>query len=124
MTITRRLVLILPAAWAVAAMSISTAATIDNDALARHFVARHEAAVRPLETESWRRWWEANITGSDEAFQKKEQIETRLNLLLANRETFTELKAIHARLIADKLLARQIELLYLQYLARSRSIPS
>ena len=74
--------------------------------------------MRPLETRSWHRWWEANITGSDEAFHKKEQIEIRLNLLLANRETFAELKAIHARPIADKLLARQIEVLYLQYLGQ------
>jgi peptidyl-dipeptidase A len=119
MTNPRHLILILPAAWAAAAMSISAAAeTTDNDALARRFVARHEAAVRPLETESSRRWWEANITGSDEAFHKKEEIETRLNLLLANRETFAELKAIHARPIVDKLLARQIEVLYLEYLGQ------
>ena len=79
--------------------------------------------MRPLETESWHRWWEANITGSDEAFHKKEQIEIRLNLLLANRETFAELKAIHARPIADKLLARQIEVLICNTWA-SRSIRS
>src|SRR5271169_2973975 len=67
----------------------------DNDSRARQFVARHEATIRPLEIESGRRWWEANITGSDEAYRKKEEIETRLDLLLANRQTFAELKAIH-----------------------------
>ena len=67
-------------------MNVSSASeTTDNDARHRQFIARHEAAVRPLETESWHRWWEANITGSDEAFHEKEQIEIRLNLLLANR---------------------------------------
>ena len=85
---------------------------------AKQFIARHEAAVRPLETESNRRWWEANTTGSDEAFRKKEEIETRLNLLLANRETFAELKAIHAQPIQDPLVARQIAVLYLQYLGQ------
>ncbi len=119
MTITRNLFIILAAASAVAAMSPSApAAPADNETLARQFVARHEAAVRPLEIESNARWWEANITGSDAAFQKKEEIETRLNLLLANRETFAQLKSIHARPIADKLLARQIEVLYLQYLGQ------
>jgi len=111
---------IVPAALAGVAMIASAAAAEpgDNDARAREFIARHEAAVRPLETESNRRWWEANITGSDEAFRKKEEIETRLDLLLANRETFARLKAIHDQPIGDRLLARQIEVLYLQYLAR------
>ena len=99
-------------------LSSAAAQSPDNDARAKQFIARHEAAVRPLETESNRRWWEANTTGSDEAFRKKEEIETRLGLLLANRETFAELKAIHAQPIADPLLARQIAVLYLQYLGR------
>jgi peptidyl-dipeptidase A len=109
-----------PAVFAGVVMTQSTtlAAAADNDSRARQFIARHEATIRPLETESNRRWWEANITGSDNAFHKKEEIETRLNLLLANRETFAELKAIHVQPIADKLLAREIEVLYLQYLGQ------
>ncbi len=99
-------------------LSTAMAAQPDNDARAKQFIARHEAAVRPLETESNRRWWEANTTGSDEAFRKKEEIETRLNLLLANRETFAELKAIHAQPIHDPLVARQVAVLYLQYLGQ------
>ncbi len=99
-------------------LSTANAQPPDNDARAKQFIARHEAAVRPLETESNRRWWEANTTGSDEAFRKKEEIETRLNLLLANRETFAELKAIHAQPIQDPLVARQIAVLYLQYLGQ------
>ena len=79
---------------------------------------RHETPARPLETESNRRWWEANTTGSDEAFRKKEEIETRLGLLLANRETFAELKAIHAAADPRSAVARQIAVLYLQYLGR------
>ena len=79
-------------------LSTAVAQPPDNDSRAKQFIARHEAAVRPLEIESSRCWWEANTTGSDEAFQKKEEIETRLGLLLANRETFAELKAIqHCR---------------------------
>ena len=84
----------------------------------RQFIARHEATVRPLEIESNRCWWEANTTGSDAAFHKKEEIETRLNLLLANRQTFAELNAIKAQPIRDPLVARQIAVLYLQYLGQ------
>ena len=119
MSISHAFILSTSALLASVAMTRSTAsAAPDNDARARQFIARHEATIRPLETESNRRWWEANITGSDEAFHKKEEIETRLNLLLANHETFAELKAIHAQPIADKLLAREIEVLYLQYLGQ------
>ena len=99
-------------------VSTAVAATKDNDARAKQFIARHEATVRPLELESSRCWWQANTTGSDEAFRKKEEIETRLDLLLANHETFAELKAIRQQPILDPLVARQIAVLYLQYLGR------
>ncbi len=99
-------------------VSTAIAEPKDNDSRARRFIARHEAAVRPLEIESNRCWWEANTTGSDAAFRKKEEIETRLSLLLANRETFAELKAIKQQPIGDPLVARQIAVLYLQYLGR------
>ena len=101
-------------------MMISTALAqqADNDSRATRFVARHEATVRPLEIESSRCWWEANTTGSDEAFRKKEEIETRLDLLLANHEIFAELKAIRQQPIRDPLVAREIAVLYLEYLGR------
>ena len=109
-----------PAVLAGAIMMVSTAIAQqkDNDSRAKRFIARHEAAIRPLEIESNRCWWEANTTGSDAAYQKKEAIETRLDLLLADRETFAELKAIHAQPIRDPLVARQITVLYLEYLGR------
>ena len=56
--------------------------------------------------------------GQRRGLSKKEEIETRLNLLLADRETFAELKAIQAQPIRDPLVARQIAVLYLQYLAQ------
>ncbi len=98
MTTMPRLFLLTLAALAGTIMMASTAFAeqTDNDSRAKRFIARHEAAIRPLEIESSRCWWEANTTGSDAAFQKKEEIETRLDLLLANRETFAELKAIKA----------------------------
>ena len=94
----------------------------DNDALARQFITRHEATIRPLEIDYNRAWWDANTTGRDEAFQKKEQIENRLNLILANRETFKQLKAIKQKPIRDPLVAREIAVLYLQYLGRGKSL--
>ena len=87
-------------------VSAASAEQSDNDSRAQRFIARHEATVRPLEIESNRCWWEANTTGSDAAFQKKEEIETRLNLLLADYATFAELKAIRRQPIGDPLVVR------------------
>ena len=103
------------------AMAVGPAAGDDaagNDARAQRFVQRHEAKIRPLEIESARSWWLANTTGSDEAYRRKQEAETRLDLLLSDRPTFAELASIKSRPIGDPLLARQIAVLYLQYLGR------
>jgi len=90
----------------------------DNDARARAFVARHEATIRPMEIEVGRRWWEANISGKEDVYRQKEKAETELDLRLADPKTFAELKAIKEGKVRDKLLGRQIDMLYLQYLAK------
>jgi peptidyl-dipeptidase A len=94
------------------------AAGEDNGARARQFVAGHEAMVRPLEIEVGRQWWAASTSGKDEDFRKKQEAETRLDLQLADQAVFAQLKEIHQQPIRDRLLARQIEVLYRQYLAR------
>ena len=90
----------------------------DNDARARRFIQEHERAIRPLEIEVGRLWWEASTSGSDEAYRKKQEAETRLDLRLADRGRFSELTAIRGRPIRDPLLARQIAVLYLQAVPR------
>jgi peptidyl-dipeptidase A len=103
------------------AVAVGPAAGYDadgNDARAERFVKRHEAKIRPLEIESARSWWLANTTGSDEAYRRKQEAETRLDLLLSDRRTFAEFKAIKSQAIGDPRLARQIAVLYLQYLGR------
>jgi peptidyl-dipeptidase A len=90
----------------------------DNEARAQKFIANHEAAIRPLEIDVGRRWWAANVSGQDEQYKLKEEAETRLELQLADPKTFAELKAVKEGPLGDPLLARQIQVLYLQYLAR------
>jgi peptidyl-dipeptidase A len=90
----------------------------DNDARARRFIEEHEQTIRPLEVEVNRLWWEANISGGDEPYKKKQDAETRLDLRLADRGRFAELEAIRAKSVCDPLLARQIAVLRLQYLSR------
>lgn len=87
-----------------------------NAAAAREFIAEHEATIRPLEIAVGRAWWEANTTGQDQAFAAKEAAENRLNETLSNPQRFAVLKSLDEAGLADPLLARQIHVLYLQYL--------
>lgn len=89
---------------------------------ARKFVAAHEKKVRPLEITANLAWWYANTTGKDEDFKKKEEAQNRIDEALADRATFKELKEIKdgaaSRPLDDAPLARQIDVLYLQYLEK------
>jgi peptidyl-dipeptidase A len=89
-----------------------------DGARAGRFIQQYEATVRPLEIDANRAAWTANITGKEEDFQRKEAAETKLALSLSNRESFAELKAIKQDGLNDPLLARQISILYLEYLGK------
>ena len=86
----------------------------DVDELAQKLVAEYERDFRPLEVEAGRRWWDANVTGSDMAYQLKQEAENQLDSALADRDRFARLKQCNASKLADPLVARQIRLLYLQ----------
>ncbi|MBX9623035.1 MAG: M2 family metallopeptidase, partial [Gemmataceae bacterium] len=96
------------------------AASAADDAKA--FVADHEARMKPLEVESNIAWWNANTTGRDADFKKKEEAQNKIDAALSDKPTFDKLKAIKAARdkgeLKDPLLARQIDLLYLAYLEK------
>ena len=94
----------------------SIRAAEDGEARAKAFVAMHEATVRPMEIEVSRLWWDANVSGKEDVYRQKEEAETRLQLRLADPKVFAELKAIHDQPLKDPILAREIHVLYLQYL--------
>ena len=86
---------------------------------ARKFVAAHESKVRPLERASNLAWWNANVTGKDEDFDKKIEAQNRIDEALADPEKFRELKEIkESGQIDDPILAREISVLFLQYLEK------
>jgi peptidyl-dipeptidase A len=91
-------------------------------ASARAFIAEYEKTVRPLEIEARLADWKANASGKDEDFKASEEAQNRLDAALADTAKFAVLKGLRAELAkadgADPLVARQIELLYLQYLGR------
>lgn len=92
-------------------------AAASPDEQAKTFIRYYEDQVRPLEIAVNLAWWKANITGKDEDFKAKEEAQNKLDAALSNRERFAELKAIHGQ-VKDRLLARQIHLLYLAHLEK------
>ncbi len=93
-----------------------------DDSAAKAFIDEHVRRIRPLEVAAGRAWWDANVSGKDEDFKKKEDTQNKIDSALAEKapfETLTGLKKEKdAGTIKDPLVARQIELLYLQYLEK------
>ena len=87
---------------------------------ARAFVKEHERKIRPLEIAAGVAWWNANVSGKDEDFKKKEETQNRIDEALADRKAFAELKDLHdkSKDIDDKVLARAIDVLYRTYLEK------
>ena len=89
---------------------------------ARKFIDAHVTKMRPLEIAAGVAWWNANTTGKDEDFKKKELAQNRIDEALADKDVFAELKALKEALdkgeIDDKIIARSIFVLYLQYLEK------
>ena len=82
------------------------------------FVQWYETSVRPLEIASAQAWWDANISGKDEDFKVKEQTQNKLDEGLADKDRFAELNALKQLKLRDRLIARQIDVLYLMYLEK------
>ena len=99
-------------------ISTHAASSQDTAEAARAFVHEHEAKIQPLEIEIGHKWWNANVSGKDEDFAAKEQAENKLNDALSDQQQFARLKRIHDGQVADNVLRRQINVLYLQYLEK------
>src|SRR5829696_5223572 len=94
----------------------------DPVAAAKEFIAAHEAKMKPLDIAAGKAWWNANISGKDEDFAKKEEAQNEIDAALSEPKPFATLKGIKAAAdagkIKDALVARQVELLYLMYLEK------
>jgi peptidyl-dipeptidase A len=86
---------------------------------AQKFIDGHVAKLRPLELRANQAWWDANISGKDEDFKRKEEAQNCIDEALADPAGFKELNAIKANGgIENPIVARQIEVLYLAYLEK------
>ncbi len=113
-------------AAAVAAVGIAGVSPLMADegttARAKKFVAAHEAKFKPLDRRAGIAWWDANISGKDEDFAKKEQAQNAIDAALADHVAFAEVKelkeASKAGKIDDKIADRCVNVLYLAYLEK------
>jgi peptidyl-dipeptidase A len=90
---------------------------------AKNFIAEHESTVRPLEISVNRAWWTAYTTGSEQDFKLKEEAQNRLDDVLSSKARFDRLEKIRAAMTgaaaqAQPMLAREIDVLHLQYLEK------
>lgn len=87
---------------------------------AEKFVAQHEKTIPPLERGVNLAWWDANTSGKEEDFHKKEAAQNAYDHALSDPQKFAELKAIREGLPkeAPALLRRDIDVLYLTYLEK------
>lgn len=89
-----------------------------GDRAASDFISEHVQIARPLEHQLGLAWWNANVSGRDEDFQAKEAAQNKLDAVLSDPARFQRLDQIRKKPIADPVVKRQIDVLYLQYLGR------
>jgi peptidyl-dipeptidase A len=108
------------AAFLLLSQPLRIAASPEVTQKAQKFVAAHESRFRPLEIEGAMAWWEANITGKDEDYERKTQIQNRVDAALSDPRTFQDVKQLkeQAKEIDDPIARRCVELLYLMYLEK------
>src|SRR5437667_6475632 len=86
---------------------------------ASQFLKEHEARVRPLEVAASLAWWNANTSGKDEDFKKKEDAQNRLDAVLADPRHFRQVKELQEQgRIDDPAVARAVAVIYLACLEK------
>src|SRR5262245_60559665 len=97
-------------------ITLPRAASADAEATARakEFLAGFIKQFRPLDIAASRAWWDANISGKDEDFARKEDAQNKIDELLSDKEAFAKLKAIkEGGGIDDPVTKRAIDVVYL-----------
>ena len=116
-----RAMLPLAAAFAALLWIVLPHASADSEKTVRAsgFVHGFIRQFRPLDVAGSRAWWDANISGKDEDFKRKEDAQNKIDELLSNKETFAQVKAIkEAGAIDDPVTKRAIDVIYLMCLEK------
>ncbi|HUU01727.1 MAG TPA: M2 family metallopeptidase [Myxococcota bacterium] len=90
--------------------------TADVEADLGKFIAAHVVLVAPLQKQMNLAFWDASVTGTKDAYKKNAELELAIRKLYSNRENFAYLKKVRAAgKVKDVLLARQLEILFLDF---------
>ena len=87
----------------------------------RAFINFHQqylARFQPLHKAASHAWWEANVTGSDEAFARKARAEQAIVELHADQAAFARLTQWRDGDLGDPILRRQHDVVYRAFLGR------
>lgn len=103
----------------VASLSFANAEEVTDDKAAVNLITKHVEKLRPLEVAAGKAWWEANTTGSDDSFKKKEEAQNTIDAALADKAMFRAIEKLKKNgILKDSAIKRQIDLLYLAYLEK------
>ncbi|MEG1762956.1 MAG: M2 family metallopeptidase, partial [Bacteroidales bacterium] len=84
----------------------------------KSFIQECEKTVAPIEKEAALAYWNSSITGADADFQIYEAKSKELTAYFADKVRFETLKKIkESKAVKDELLKRQMDVLYLSFLA-------
>jgi peptidyl-dipeptidase A len=103
----------------ISVMPLFAAADTATTDRARATIEAFTSKIRPLDIAANRAWWDANITGKDEDFKRKEEAQNKIDALLADKAAFAEVKALkESGKTDDPIVKRAIDVIYLLYLEK------
>lgn len=89
----------------------------------KELLTKIENEVKPLRTESNIAMWNGSISGNEEDFAKSAQAQEKVTAYLSNKEIFSQLKSFkESGKIKVPVLARQLDVVYNQFLANQADI--
>jgi peptidyl-dipeptidase A len=89
----------------------------DIEAQIKEFIDEHVKITKPLYKEYSLAYWDASISGKDEDYAKAADYQYKLEKVYTDKSAFEKLKKWRASgKVKDKLLKRQLDVLYLEYL--------
>jgi len=84
------------------------------------FITTHVEKIKPLERQTNLAWWEAAVTGDPNAYDRSSALTLQIRRIYSDPKDYTFLKGLkESGQVGDRLLARQLTVLYNAYLALS-----
>src|SRR5262249_38837301 len=71
------------------------AASEEVTSRAKQFLAEHTKKLQPLEVAAAGAWWDANISGKDEDFQRKIDTQNKIDAALSDKAAFAKVKELN-----------------------------